>query len=163
MSKIVLFWGPQNENGEFSNWWFADFYVDGKRFTNVEQYMMYMKAMTFKDEGIAALVMKANHPSEMKKLGRMVKNYDDAVWASVRKEVVKTGVREKVLQNESIKKKLLSYPVDAVFAENSPYDKIWGIGIGPDDPNKNDMSKWQGENLLGQIWSEIRKELDENK
>ena len=107
--------------------------------------------------------MKANHPSEMKKLGRMVKNYDDAVWASVRKEVVKTGVREKVLQNESIKKKLLSYPVDAVFAENSPYDKIWGIGIGPDDPNKNDMSKWQGENLLGQIWSEIRKELDENK
>jgi ribA/ribD-fused uncharacterized protein len=33
--------------------------------------------------------------------------------------------------------------------EASPYDRIWGIGLGAEDPKAKHPSTWQGENLLG--------------
>ncbi len=36
-----------------------------------------------------------------------------------------------------------------VLVEASPYDRIWGIGLGAEDPKAKHPSTWQGENLLG--------------
>jgi ribA/ribD-fused uncharacterized protein len=116
----------------------------------------------FGDNEVQAEIMASKNQKEIKDLGRKVRNFDGVIWDKNKKSIVFDGNLAKFSQNEKLKFMLLSTG-DKILVEASPYDKIWGIGIGPDDPNKNDMSKWQGENLLGQIWSEIRKELDENK
>ena len=47
--NVVCFYHEYEENGCFSNWYRAEFEYAGKRFTSVEQYMMYRKAITFGD------------------------------------------------------------------------------------------------------------------
>ena len=45
---------------------------------------------------------------------------------------------------------------DAIMAEASPYDQIWGIGMTADDPGARDPKQWNGQNILGDILMEIR-------
>ena len=46
-----------------------------------------------------------------------------------------------------------------MLAECSPYDKKWGIGIDIKDPDRTDVSKWKGENILGRVLMKVREEL----
>jgi ribA/ribD-fused uncharacterized protein len=45
------------------------------------------------------------------------------------------------------------------FVEASPYDKIWGIGLGEADPKADDETQWLGENRLGKVLDEVRAKL----
>jgi len=45
---------------------------------------------------------------------------------------------------------------DAILAEASPQDKIWGIGMTADDPDAKNPDHWNGQNILGDILMEIR-------
>ena len=45
------------------------------------------------------------------------------------------------------------------FVEASPYDKIWGIGLGENDPDAQDPQKWKGDNLLGKVLDEVYQTL----
>jgi ribA/ribD-fused uncharacterized protein len=38
---------------------------------------------------------------------------------------------------------------DAIIVEASPYDCIWGIGYGVNDPRCRDPHQWHGQNRLG--------------
>ena len=48
---------------------------------------------------------------------------------------------------------------DAILAEASPYDGIWGIRMQADAPDANNPLKWRGQNLLGFALMEERDEL----
>lgn len=50
---IVCFHNPDEENGYLSNWYLSEFECDGIRFSSMEQYMMYQKAICFGDTKIA--------------------------------------------------------------------------------------------------------------
>ena len=50
---------------------------------------------------------------------------------------------------------------NAILAECSPRDKDWGILLSTSDPEVQDITKWRGENLLGQVLMEVREELRE--
>ena len=55
--------------------------------------------------------------------------------------------------------RLRDYPLstgDAVLAEASPYDRIWGIGLTADDPHAQNPMRWRGENLLGFVLMQVR-------
>lgn len=41
------------------------------------------------------------------------------------------------------------------------YDKIWGVGLGEDDPDILYREKWQGQNLLGEAIMAARKQIIE--
>jgi hypothetical protein len=45
---------------------------------------------------------------------------------------------------------------DAIIAEASPSDKIWGIGLAEDDPRAKIQGQWQGTNWLGNVLMRTR-------
>jgi hypothetical protein len=152
LDKYYFFWG-----GPFSNWTPSEFEVDGLTFNCGEQYMMYVKAITFGDKGTAQQIMEATSPRDQKKLGRQVRNYDDKVWAEVRFEKFKKGLIEKYKLPKF--NKFLEERKDKIIVEASPYDRIWGIGYHQDDANLLENKEKWGQNLLGKCIMDIAKEL----
>ena len=65
---------------------------------------------------------------------------------------------EKFLQNQKLKELLLQTG-DAILAECAVQDKIWGIGLSMKDEQQFNISKWQGQNLLGFALMEVREKL----
>ncbi len=146
--KIIGFHNPQEENGYLSNWYLSDFIVGEKMFSSMEQYMMYQKAMCFGDTEMAKRIMETEDVAEIKRLGRLVSGYHDHIWNGVRQILIYEGLLAKFSQNQELKDKLLATE-DAVLAECAVKDCIWGIGLSMHDPNRYDISKWKGQNLLG--------------
>lgn len=127
-------------------------------FKNTEQLFMYRKAIMFNDNEVAEKILKAENPWEAKKLGRLVKNYDDEKWDIFRYSIMYHANLSKYTQNKDIKKKLINtYP--KILVECNPRDSIWGIGLSEDDPDIYDKSKWKGKNLLGECLMEVRNQF----
>ena len=68
------------------------------------------------------------------------------------------AVMAKFSQNADLKQLLLNTG-DAILAECAVKDLIWGIGLSMKDPNRFDMNKWRGENLLGKVLMKVREIL----
>lgn len=150
-TKYKFFW-----NGIFSNWHPSLFTVNGLEYNCGEQWMMYQKAMLFNDTNTARLIMALESAKRQKELGRSVKKYDDKIWTAKRYDLVKTGLREKFIQNPDMKSYLLKYR-GYVIVEASPYDRIWGIGYEEEEAIAH-INKW-GQNLLGKMLTELSNEL----
>lgn len=148
MRKIICFHNPEEANGCFSNWYLSDFCVRDRKFSSMEQYMMYQKAVLFQDTEIAEQILQTTDVGKIKTLGRLVKNYEDAIWSGMRQVIVYQGLLEKFRQNDELKQKLLATQ-DHILAECAVQDKIWGIGLSMKDERRFDRKEWQGQNLLG--------------
>ncbi|MBR7033087.1 MAG: NADAR family protein [Clostridia bacterium] len=157
---IIGFFDPSEENGYLSSWYPSHFTFSGKDFSLMGQYMMYRKAMCFRDTETASRIMKTRDIDEIKRLGRLVSDYDDRVWSGVRQIAAYEGALKKFSQNGKLKEKLLATG-NAVLAECSETDKIWGIGLSVTDPDRCDPDKWTGSNLLGFTLMMVRRKLRE--
>ncbi|MEX3790875.1 NADAR family protein [Paraburkholderia sp. BR14374] len=141
-----------------SNWHPCRFTYHGVSFTCVEQFMMYAKAKLFDDETSAAKILAATDPMTQKKLGRKVANFDLDIWVARRESIVFVGCREKFAQSHELRSVLLA-TAPTVLVEASPYDRIWGVGLGERDPRLTDESQWRGQNLLGIALMKVRDAL----
>eukprot|EP00475_Leptophrys_vorax_P035270 TRINITY_DN5797_c0_g2_i1.p1 TRINITY_DN5797_c0_g2~~TRINITY_DN5797_c0_g2_i1.p1 ORF type:complete len:178 (-),score=50.76 TRINITY_DN5797_c0_g2_i1:28-561(-) len=148
----VFFWKVPSI---YSQWTPSAFTVDGVEYKNAEQWMMACKARLFQDEETLQEILVADNPAVMKKLGRAVKNYDDALWTEKRLEMVVQGNIAKFQQNPDMLQELLSTG-DKTLVEASPVDKIWGIGMSAKDAHVVNPAKWKGQNLLGKAIMEAR-------
>lgn len=119
---------------------------------------MWEKAMMFNDTEIASKILASNEPSEQKKLGRKVRGFDSDIWNSEAISLVTEICYAKFSQNEELKDVILSFK-GKTFVEASPYDKIWGIGLGEMDSRCDDESTWQGANWLGVCLNIVRNRL----
>lgn len=155
---MVFFWKDNEENGCFSNWYPRKFVIDDFEYLHVEQYMMAQKAKLFHDAKRYTAILRASKPWECKDLGKQVTPFDAKAWNAVKFDVVKAGNRAKYEQNPDLKAKLLSTG-NAILAEASPKDKIWGIGLDADSAAVTDVSEWPGQNLLGRALMELRSEF----
>lgn len=165
-SNCVLFYGTSSPFSQFHPCLFTAkiSFKNSKRkrekvtFSCAEQFMMYVKALTFEDFKIAKKILEETSPRKMKALGRRVKNFDDDVWDDVKFNLVVSGNRLKFSQNKKLKKALLSTN-EKILIEASPRDRIWGVGLGSRNPDIFDRTKWRGQNLLGKALMKVRKEL----
>ncbi|KFZ26574.1 MAG: hypothetical protein KQ78_01210 [Candidatus Izimaplasma bacterium HR2] len=145
-----LFWG-----GIYSQWTISPIHFYGIDFNCNEQMMMYGKAITFDDHERAREVMATSIARNQKALGRRVRNFDFKKWDVICNDLVYTANYCKFTQNYNALKILLFDKSDLIV-EASPYDKVWGIGLGKDDPRALIRSEWLGENRLGQIITDVR-------
>ena len=156
--QIICFHNPNEENGYLSNWYMSPFTADGIRFSSMEQFMMYRKAVAFGDRDRAAQILDTEDVGRIKELGRLVSGYNDNYWNGIRQIVVYEGLYAKFSQNEELKR-LLRATGKAVLAECAVKDRIWGIGLSMDDPDRLDRRKWKGQNLLGYALMMVREKL----
>ena len=154
----IFFWKDNEENGFLSNWYQRKFVIDDFEYLHVEQYMMAQKAKLFHDSARYTAILRATKPWECKNLGKQVTPFDAKVWDAAKYNIVKDGNRAKYEQNPDLMRMLLSTE-DAILAEASPKDTIWGIGLDAQTAMHVDMSKWPGQGLLGRVLMELRAEF----
>lgn len=157
--EMLLFYGHRVTKAVtetcLSQWYPCQFEVEGVTYTSAEQYMMAEKAKLFGDEEIRAEILNTDDPRMCKALGRKVKNFDKAVWDKEKEHIVRKGNTKKFLQNSALRNFLLSTG-DKVLVEASPTDRVWGIGLGKNNPDALDPQKWRGQNLLGFALMNVR-------
>ena len=153
--SVICFHNPNEENAYLSNWYPSPFTVEKKNFSSMEQFMMYRKAICFGDEAVSKNILSTDDASQIKALGRQVKNYDEHIWNGIRQIVVYKGLLAKFSQNEDLKDRLKSTG-EAILAECAVKDLIWGVGLSMKDPNRFDKTKWKGQNLLGYTLMMVR-------
>lgn len=145
-----LFWG-----GPYSQWANIGFTFEGIEFSRAEKFMMFCKAVLFRDGAKAVEIMATNDARKQKALGRAVSGFVQAVWADIAWDIVYVGSYCKFTQNPGVKDYLMGDPAD-IIVEASPHDAIWGIKLAADDPRAHDRRQWMGRNMLGQAITEVR-------
>jgi len=182
-SLKLLFWNQNFYNFIYSNWAYSVFYTDIRewmekklqsyqrynwipegsiKFVSVEQWLMALKAIVFNNEFIFQQIMAENDPAKIKKLGEKVQ-MDLNIWKEIQEDILFEGVYCKFDQNKILGKLLLAaYLKGVYFAEASPYDKIYGIGLAPDDKRAQYRSNWNGKNILGKILFKVAEILSKN-
>ena len=157
-AAMIFFHNPDEENGYLSNWFLSEFTVGGITFSSMEQYMMYEKAVLFKDQTTAEKILQTDDVAEIKALGRTVQNFDEEVWTKEREGIVYRGVSEKFRQDPELAEKL-EKTGEEIIAECTVKDRIWGIGFSMEDENRLCIDKWRGKNLLGKILMRVREDI----
>jgi len=145
----------------FSQWYPSEFEYGGIRFSSAEQFMMYEKAVLFKDHDAAKEILKTDHPQEQKAIGRKVKNFDQSIWQKKSVDIVDEANKAKFTQNPTLLDQLMK-TTGKTLVEASPTDLIWGVGLTEDDERILNRKNWKGDNLLGIVLTELREELRKN-
>ena len=162
--EFCFFWQKEDP---FSQWHDSKFVGTSKyggsqeTFYNGEQWMMYNKALLFKDNDIARQILKTKDPSLIKKLGRQVSGFNVPVWDNEKYGIIVKGNKLKFSQNEELMLTLMNTG-DRILVEASPYDKVYGIGLKSDHVDALYPNRWQGENLLGKALMDVRKYFSTN-
>ncbi|KUM91388.1 hypothetical protein AQI88_37180 [Streptomyces cellostaticus] len=162
--KYLHFWGhrprPDGRIGAscLSQWWPSPFVVDGVEYATAEHWMMAGKARLFGDAEAERRVLAARHPAEAKKAGRLVRDFDEAIWERERFGIVVEGSVHKFASDAGLREFLLDTG-DRVLVEASPVDRVWGIGLAADDEAAAAPERWPGPNLLGFALMEARERL----
>jgi ribA/ribD-fused uncharacterized protein len=120
--------------------------------------MMAGKARLFGDADAERRALAAGHPSQAKKAGRLVRGFDEDIWARERFRLVVEGSVHKFAAHPELREFLLSTG-GRVLVEASPVDRVWGIGLAADDEAAADPQRWRGPNLLGFALMEARERL----
>ena len=134
----------QKENRWLSNFWLVDVEFDGHIFMSVENAYQFAKAESDKDK---QTMLSAYNPVDARRLGRRIKVRED--WEDVKLIIMKSLVRQKFILNTDLRNKLISTGIEEIQEGNTWGDKFWGV----------DLHSGVGENRLGKIIMDIRKEI----
>ncbi len=126
---------------------------DGIQFHSSAQYLHHRKAIIINDLTIAENIL-----CECKILGNPVQIFVNDRWRRNAKYIMIEGLWFKFSQNKHCLKALESTGT-CKLVEASPYDNIWGVGLGLDSEDLKNPNKWKGVNMMGSALQEIRIEM----
>ena len=117
-SSPIYFWRVNEEPyGCFSQWYSSTFAAPAPAsagenaatltFRTAEQYMMYHKAILFKDQKVADEIIREPDARKQKALGRRVRDFDEEIWNKHREKIVEEGNWWKFTQSKKGGLKLL--------------------------------------------------------
>ncbi len=158
--KYLFFWGHTGAAdtwGCLSQWYAAPFEVDGHRYATAEHWMMAGKARLF-EPAMIPRILDARSPAAAKALGRKVAGFRPEVWDAHKFDIVVEGNVHKFAQNPAMGAFLVATR-NRVLVEAAPRDRVWGIGLGAEDPRAQNPRTWRGQNLLGFALMEARARL----
>lgn len=162
--KIIFFYGHTKGDYKcFSNFYPVKFNDnDGIEYCCSEQYFMKKKQELFDPENLMLgnQILDSRNPTQIKKLGRQVRNFDEGVWNEHKFEIMCEAVFWKFMSHDSLYQILQSTGY-ATIAEASPRDKVWGIGMSAEKASLVDPSEWKGQNLLGKALMKFRDQMPE--
>lgn len=145
--NVICFHNPDEENGYMSNWYPSVFMFGSVEFSSREQYMCIAKRFCFGDElSLHRYLPRMTLPKSKHSVDlywAMTNNW----WNGVRQIIVYEGLLAKFSQNVALQKQLKETG-KAVLAECAVKDRIWGIGLSMNDPNRFDRDRWQGQICL---------------
>ena len=158
---MIYFWLVSEEYGFLSNQFISsqpcpqsDAVVPSS-----EHAFMYLKALHYGDTVSALRILRADLPSVAKHIGRNVAGFDEKDWEAHREEAMFQALVAK-FSNEVLKAQLLATG-DAVLAEASPSDAIWGIGLSRVEALAG--AAWAGLNTLDELLMRLRARLKEDE
>lgn len=131
-------------------------------FTSGEQYMMFRKALLFKDPEYIQAILEEHNCRKVKSLGRRIRGFSDELWVENREDIVTRGNYLKFSQDPELKAKLLETQ-GKHLVEASPRDSIWGIGLSIKSKYVQNPMMWRGLNLLGKGLDRAREMILANK
>jgi len=139
-----------------SNFYQCELHLDDYTYFCVEQYYQEQKATFGNKVEIAENIRKSTDPAECKRLGSQVLVEDDK-WLPIASAALRKACWEKFSKNRALKDFILKTG-NSEIAEASN-DKVWGVGFNLQNPKVHQKDKWLGDNRLGQILMNIRKDL----
>lgn len=123
-----------------------------------EQGYMYEKCLFFNRFGMAKNCIDVTDPRDVKRIGRSIPNFNDERWNEVSFDKMYDVLMCKFSNNKEAKEELINSG-NKILVEASPYDKIWGCGIGVDDDDVLQEENWTGENRLGEVLMKVREDI----
>lgn len=120
-----------------------------------EKAIMLCKAAAMGDRSTFNKIRESCEPSQIKKLGRQVRGFDQDVWDTVVCSVAFEVVFQKFLKTPKLQPILLATG-DSILAEATRNDVNWGIGLDRGDPLCRTPILWKGCNMLGWALMEAR-------
>lgn len=165
----------------FSQWHNSAFTDKDIFFKTAEHFMMFQKCVFFehKDKSVDAIkqivtdglakyqetsihsrnllvrILEASTPKDAKALGKEVKFFNKQKWEAIVAKVLLRGNMLKFQQNPELLTQFLSFKTQR-FVEASPFDRIYGIGLADSHPNASNPSYWRGQNILGDVLTQLR-------
>ena len=154
--SMILFHG---KDSFLSNFYDAPFELDGIKYTGSEQYYQYSKAKHSGNDMIAAEILATPNPVEQMKLGRSLKPETDQWNNTLSESIMEAGIKAKFQQNPSLRQKLLKTG-NRELVECNRHDIYWSNGLSLYNEDAPDKNKWVGKNILGNILTNVRNELN---
>lgn len=140
----ILFYSKSPQYGWLSNFSEHAFTLDGVRWLSVEHFYQSQK---YAGTEAAARIRRAESPAKAREAGQDRSLAPRADWDAVKLDMMRRAVRAKFKQNRRIREQLLATGEEELVHESSS-DAFWGR-------NRDGA----GENRLGQILAEVRREL----
>lgn len=157
----IVFFDPRKENGLLSTWSPHEIVFHDITFLTAEHFIAYEKARLLDLPNVMEQIIKAKTPHVANKIYKDIGRHpsDKRKWERYSQGVVLQALRLKVDQHMDVFHFLRKLPKHIRIGYASKHDKVWGIHMDISDPCVRMPRKWNGMNLLGEAWMQVKSEI----
>ena len=141
-----------------SNFFPANFTLDGHNFISSKQYIQASKAKYFGDLDVFNQIMGCKHSADCKEFSRKIKGVDNVKWDNVAADLCRPGIRAKFVQNPILLEILVKRTGTKWIVEYSK-DRLWGTGTPLAQVDCLDSDWWITPGIMGKILEDIHMEF----